>query len=376
MSGRPLDPIRSQLGVDRLASLPSTCYSELHGALSDLIAAPSWPLGLKDKPPSDLRILLAPLAISYDVVSAVSRSLLVSKQVAVRITDSELGSTALLNLALGMEQFIDEGLVVLIPEEFKPVQPGYFLEWGVAGVTTFFPHKRSGKERDEGFDMALALDCCQEYPNALDLACPTAGHHKRLLDVIEFSRAWADRADHVQSGRLECAGVPSQNIMRSHDRINYLPAFLSLPLPIFDLNSADLMSLHHHGLFEHWKAALEEALRQAYLLDEDTLLDPDSARVRMIRDMMTDAEQSTRRSIKRSRVLRSAELRSAKFTIAAASGALGTFDGPTGGAGAAGAAFLLSSLIDWLGGRPSQGQRAFRRMIPQIFGEEDVPLRG
>jgi hypothetical protein len=373
MSGHILDPVRSQLGAERLASLIPSRSEEIYHAVGRLLGRDLWAAQLKDKQPSELRVLLAPVFYSYDIVAAISRCLLISQQVAVYIAASSDGYHMLLDLIEHMEQFIDEGLVILIPEEDRPPSAGtYHMEWGVACALNY-PNIRPVGDIFLGADMAIALDYCRMFPNAVDLACPTTHHHELLRDVIDVSRAWADWASR-RVDRPDHAGTPGKGILGSHDRINYLPAFLTLQLPALHLNAEDLVSVHHHGLFAQWKAALEEALRQAYLLDEDSLLDPDSARVRLIRDIMCDAERSTVRSVRRSRKLQSASRGTAKFTIAAASGALGTLDGATGAASAAGGAFLLSAIIDWLGGRPGEGQRAFRRMIPQIFGEDEIPL--
>ncbi len=138
-------------------------------------------------------------------------------------------------------------------------------------------------------------------------------------------------------------------------------------MPYLEIAVDELVALRQDGLFEAWRGALGEALRRAAQLEDDDVIDPEGARLTEIRQSLLDASRSAVVDTRRSRVLRSSSIGAASFAVGCATGALGAVGGVDMAAAAGGLGALAALAINWLGGRPTSGQRKFRRFVSQLF---------
>jgi hypothetical protein len=159
----------------------------------------------------------------------------------------------------------------------------------------------------------------------------------------------------------------------TNDQLRYLHRVVSVPFPMLELPVADMIKVRQDGVFDAWREAVGRGFERMDGFDQDLLLNPNSAQLAIIRKTLEDAADQLRQQLNRSNVLRNSIRGLTGFALSAACGALGSMGGPVTGAASAGAGFLGGALIDWLGGRPGTGERAFKRLIVQVF---DDPTAG
>jgi hypothetical protein len=264
----------------------------------------------------------------------------------------------LVRLFFLLEEEIENGLVVLIPDSGSIDRVNANSRWFDLQATRSL-HARA--RRDDllqwsgkyfaSFEVAIGLDLCVAYPDRLDLACRTSEQSRVLTELLQAS------------------GEPMpEPIVKSHDSLHYLPDLLGLSLPCLDLSVHDLVKIRKDGLFEAWHEALRRGVASIQALDEDQLLDPQSARREELGHYMLAAADDVARQVRHSNVLRAAQIGTLNFGIACAFGALAAVEvGPVAGGFVAGGSFLANMIVSWLGGRPSSGQRAFRRLAIELF---------
>lgn len=205
--------------------------------------------------------------------------------------------------------------------------------------------------RRTALEIAHALDLTVQHRRAADLACQTRSQLQQLQFITE-----------------RCL-----HLARPHnlDRLHFAPALLRLKLPDFRASPDDLLAIQDAGLFGRWQAALEEGLRHAASVPTQDLVDPSSAEMREVRKSLEAAAASLGTTVRTSSRFSSLVTQSLNMGLASASGALGAaLAGAAGAAALGGATYAATAVLDWLGDRPAQGERAFKRLIPVVFGEQ------
>jgi hypothetical protein len=355
--------VRSSLGVSNLNAdklLESSARDEISMAITssytqwcDSFVEPP------EKPANVLRPLIAPSSLSsFNEISACLKALLLCQQVAVVLPDTMGYLSRLFHVLTVLGPFIDNGLIILLPEgnfshdhtnlSFTRAQPRRSLNKSLS-----LEQKLAiAEDISSGYEVGMALDYCCAYPDSLDMTCLNSVQSDKLRSFLDAS----------------IASIP-RRLMQSSDRLMYLPGLLSLDMPRMHVSIADLLAIHEYGLFDSWKGALERGLSRVAQLGDVDLLDPSSAKLREVRQELEEAAQMTASQVRKSSILRTAQMETAKFGIAAASGALGALGGPVDAAIAGGASYLVTALVDWLGGRPNRGEQAFRRMVVNFTSE-------
>jgi hypothetical protein len=351
-----LAELRDGLGVRRLADLRSQTvapgwWDVVAGAyanLSELCLEPP------PKQAHELRPTIAASAVSQvDEAEVAARSLLLAPTVAILLPDSGNYARYLLRLATLLEPAIDAGLVILLPETSIAEYP-YFDAALMSGYNTIPPNKEE-RERNalsavQRLEIALAMDAVSRFPERLDLAVATKGHLDRVRELLETPLG-GQRAPET-------------------DRVRFLPDLMSLKIPRLALGVDDFVRMRADGLFEEVREGLTEALRRTSSLTEAEVVDPDSVRVREIRQYLDEVAARTVKATKQSRVLRTAVTGTLALGVGAATGALGSVGGIELGAAAGMAGSAAALVVGWLGGRPLTGERRFRQTVTRLFGEE------
>jgi hypothetical protein len=360
-----LTAVRSRLGVERLSHIESLPGKTIEDTIGPSYRNWSKQFVLSPKPGATIRPVITPTSLSsLDVPKVSLRTLLLCQQIAIGLPDSIGWVRPMFHLLVQLEDFIDEDLVLLVPDFAHLIDDtekifdfrAFFGTWlnsrEEGSLSNGTPEEMARAEEDfiAGGEISMALDYCRRYPDSLDLACRNPVQHRQFQSLLDKS------LNYVSSSTLE-----------THDRLTYLPDLLSLELPdTRNLSIADLVAVHKHGLFDDWKSALTEGLALARQIDDVEYLQPGSARIREVRSALEAAARRTRETVGRSRSLEIAK-RTSSFGIAVAAGALGALGGPMSAGAAAGGAFAVTTLINWLGGRPTSGTRAFRKMVTQFF---------
>lgn len=193
----------------------------------------------------------------------------------------------------------------------------------------------------------MALDLCSMYPDRIDLA----SRNDWQLEVI---RSLLQSVGQLTTGT------------ESVDRLIFLPSLLTQELPLLDLSVEDAVAIRKDGIFDTWRHGVELWLDRIGTVDETQLLDPAGATRRELSEAMADAQNQLRQSIGKSAVLKQRQVGVMGFAISCVAGGLGAIGGPITGVLVGGAAFGASAVIRWLGGRPTSGERAFRRLVVQL----------
>jgi hypothetical protein len=357
-----LDIFRRRLGVDNLAflrddtPLREKAYKEVERAYVDWHA----PLAPPAKEPGELRPVFAPSALSptYEVAETL-QSLLVAHSVAIIVPNSINYIARLAWMLTMLEEAIDAGLVHVLSEPTVGRSPEFFGQWvsenqprAGASLDTEAARETAAARFLETGDIALALDACANFPDRFDLACRT-----------ESQRAWL---------RQRIAQVPGQ-VTATGDRLAYLSDFLSLRVPAVNATTHDLLALRREGVFDRWRATLADTVREVVAIDDDEFLNPQAARIALLRERMESAvEEITRETT--SLPLRIAG-ESATFSLAIASGAVGAVaGGPVRGAAVGGAAYISAKIIDWLREGPTANDERVRRLVSQVFVDPGLQI--
>lgn len=289
-----------------------------------------------------------------------ARSLLLCDSVAVVIPNSINFGIRFLVLATVLESAIDSGLVIFVPDGLTNETHKYMDAWlqATASSATSSSSAESSEKTARamhflaGAEVAWNLDLCISFPDKFDLACMKAGQTSYIREVLQTL------GDELPA-----------SMMSTHDQLRYLHRAVSVPFPTLELPVAEMMSVRKDGLFDAWRVAVNRSFEKMGSLDQDQLLDPNSAQLAIIKESLEDSVDELRRQLNRSDVLRRSVCGSTGFALSTVCGALGSIGGPVIGGAAAGAGFLGGALIEWLGGRPGTGERAFKRLIVQVFNE-------
>lgn len=358
-----LSIFRSRLGVSRLSELSETgpTNREILDAIPESYSR--WVGSFVEPPPrplGTLRPLVAPVTglNPFDEAATAAQMLLTCHSVAVQIPDTLSYMQRLVRLFFLLEDEIEQGLVVLIPDSGSIDRVNANSRWFDLQTNRSL---QSRADRDDflrwsgkyfaGFEVAIGLDLCAAYPDRLDLACRTAEQSRVLKELLQASGE----------------SMP-EPIVRAHDSLHYLPDLLALSLPCFDLSVHDLVTIRRDGLFDAWHNSLRHGLASVRALPADQLLDPQSARRIELSHYMLAAADDVARQVKRSSVLRAAKMGTMNFGIACAFGALAAVGaGPVVGGAVGGGGFLANTIVSWLGSRPASGERAFRRLAVEVF---------
>ena len=361
----PLDYLRNCLGVSSLVELAGRpfgpdqwrCVGDAYTKALDLLTVPP------PKGDGELRPVFMSSSVStLDEAEAAARASLLCHSVAIILPDSSNYPERFLRLLARVESLIDEGLIILLSEdalhkqrrfgqEFSPEKSYFDAAFSTVGSLLPDSQEETWAKLMAGLEIAAAMDACSEFPDRLDLT-PTS---KEQVEVIRYLLEQRGRG--MYDGRL------------ASDRIRFIPSLFSLRMPSVALATADLLSLRRDGLFEGWRVALQEGLKSAGQLNEDELTDPNNVRIREIRDVLTDAANDATVEARRSKHVRSGIVGVTSFGVGCATGALGAIGGVEVAALAGGAGAATALVIDWLGGRPTGGQREFRRVVAHIFPE-------
>lgn len=357
---------RTSLGIAQLSGFKECGHpwkevvKRLAGAYVDWASAFEMP---PEREANTLRPVIAPVTgmALFDEVHAAASSLLIAHSVALSITDTISYIGRLARVLILLEDQIDAGLVVIVPE--PPVVSGFSfsgllmelepLHDPVASDDLLTREERAS-EMLTNAEMGIALDLCCMYPDRVDLACRIPAQVATLCQLIEAG-------DNATGAR----------IASSHDRMRYLPALLQQEFPVFDLSVADLVKIRKDGLFETWRSSLQRGLKVIADSDESDLIDPLTARRRELKEAMEEGAAFIRGELGRSRILRSGQIGVMSFGASCAAGSVASLGGPEVGAAVGGVSFLTTALLRWFGGRPSSGERAFRKLVFELF--QDAP---
>lgn len=357
---------RERLGIARLSDYRDSGHSWKEVVTRLAGAYVEW-ASTFDMPPEQeantLRPILAPVTgmAPFDEANAAASSLLLAHSAAVSITNTMSYVGRLARLLILLEDLIDAGLVVIVPE--PPVVSGFSF----SGLLMELELSRSSLANDDlpdkeervstmlaNAEMGIALDLCCMYPGRLDLAC-------RIPDQVATLRRLIESADNTTTAKIAA----------SHDRIRHLPDLLQQEFPVFDLATADLVKIRKDGLFDTWRSSLQRGLSIIAASDDSDLIDPRTTRRLELRDTMEEGASRIRGELGRSQVLRNGQIGVVSFGASCATGAVASLGGAEVGAAVGGASFLVTALLRWFGGRPSSGERAFRRLVFQLF--RDMP---
>jgi hypothetical protein len=361
-----LDEVRTRLGIARLSDLTSSsgdAWSEAVWRIAESYA--HWASDFKGplrREPQTLRPAICPVTgmAPFDEARAAAYSLLIAHSVAVSITDTISYVGRFARLLILLEDLIDAELIVIVPE--PTVSEGFFSE-RLRGAGVGLPqHSIADAPRDvqesvikaalENAEVGIALDLCRMYPDAIDLACRTSGQVATLRRLTET-------ADEMI--RFRAAS--------SQDQLHFFPDLLDQELPILNLPVSDLVKIRKDGLFEPWRMSLQRGLRIIAASKESDLINPRSAERQTLREVMEEGADNFRNQVGRSRTMRNSQVGLMGFGASCAAGALGSLGGPEIGAVVGGSSYLLTLLLSWFSARSSSGERAFRRLIFNLFND-------
>lgn len=298
--------------------------------------------------------VLAPIRFSrYDEVEAARRCVIACGGVVIDASALITDADKMWRTLVLLEEAIDEGVVLLATDDLTRRE--WWSAWAgnqqpIPGGTSSGEAFRRFVEGTARATVAAALDLCAIAPERLYVVCTDYEELRGLQWLIAEATGAAGR----------------QRLLQRQDELHFMPSMMSLDLPYFDLPVHDLLAMQRDGLFDTWRRAVSAGLERANRLPADELVDPSSIALRHLHEALEEASYSVLMASRRSPILRAASLGSMRFGIAAAAGALGALDGSVGAATAGGGAYLLTVLTDWLGGRPTSGQRAFARLAFEI----------
>lgn len=358
MSRSLVQQLRERLQVVRLASFVDEPQLKVDARAVTSVYA-RWlneEVTLPEKPVGELRPCHFTSVVSHvDEVSFVHRALLASESVALIIPDSINYPLRLFRLVTQCEGLIDCGLLFLVPEAQLRTMPLLEEQFGmvfngkrIADQALRSPGDRAASADDwvRTAEIAASLDACNAFPGRVDLALTS----RRQTDIVR--QLFADSI------------VQDQAV--AHDRLVFLPDLLSIPLPVLDLAPKDLLAVRRDGYMEELRIAIRDATEAAATLDESQLLEPSGVIQQEFRNKLEQAADRAHAATRRSRTLRRATVGVGTFSVGCATGALGAVAGPGVAAAAGGLSVLGAAIVEWLGGRPSSGQRAFRRILTSI----------
>jgi hypothetical protein len=279
------------------------------------------------------------------LVPVIQRVLSAAHSVALVIS-SERRQVARLSVTLGaLHPLIEAGLVHLVPESALR-HVGDFDQWALS-ETPIWGGSMDARLINFVADLATSYDAVATAPGSFTLAAYDKGSHRLL------------------SGFLRRAAVGTA-LGSGYDRLNFVPELMNLNLPTATASIADMRRVREDGLFDDWLDVLSGAMSELRTLPGDDLVDLHAAQVRVIeRHLKAAAESVAARSQKRAAAR--LNMQATKFSLAVASGAVGAVGGVVGGAAGAAAGFLGGSILDWVGGRPSQSERAFTRFMTNFL---------
>jgi hypothetical protein len=306
-----------------------------------------------------IRPIIVTSAVStFDEVVAAAKALLLCNSVVILLPDSINYIWRMLRLAVLLEKEIDAGLVILLPESVV-ARTRYFDKAMMQGlpVPNLSPEEKliRAEQATKTLEIALALDVCAAFPNDVDLAF-TDEYQKGALARLVIT-----------------AGKPDTGILQSVDRLRFLPRLIGLPFPDMRIGVNELIAIRRDGLFSAWQAAVQRGLTTIEQLNEDDLFDPDAVKLTELRTALESASHEVSKEISKSSTLRKSFVKVSSFGVACAAGALGAMGGPILGGVAGGAALVGAGVVNWLGGRPTAGERSFRKLIVQLFESSKPP---
>jgi hypothetical protein len=317
------------LGIARLDALRDR---ELDGATVFDTVAKSYGEWLElfvappARPEGTLRPLVLPLTglNPTDEAATASQTLLVCHSVGIEVPNTLSYLRRLLRLLILLEDEIDAGLVVLIPDKGTLEPAGMYADWRSKQRGRFVGRERT----DDGMlhaateffaeaEVVVALDLCSQFPDELDLACRTAEQSRYLRSLLEEARLRG-----------------SMDLSHAHDRLSFLPELLSLQLPCFDLSVEDMLRIRREGLFNDWQDAVKKGVMSLQSVDSSRLLDPRSAIRDEVQHEIREAAEELNRRVRDSGFLRHALIGGTTFGIACAAGSLGAISANPLAAGA------------------------------------------
>ncbi len=353
-----LHDVREMLGVAHLTeyvdAAPSRPYYQLalEKAYDDAVLRIEAP---PVKSADALRPVLLTSAMSdTDEAEVAARSLLLCDSVVVVIPESRLYIPRLFRLLVLLEDAIDAGLVIPLPEPVTYAGLQRKCSAFDAVWTRHCPPEGTSDRADPNtmmadLNIAQAVDLCLSFPTAFDLVTRCAIELELVRDLVTSS---CNSKIQLASGR---------------DRLVFVPTLLDLQLPDVRLHAAELVRLRRDGVFQTWRAALSAALQTISSMSEEVFLDPAHAVLALLCTELNAAARSSVAETKRSSVLASALKGVVAFGLGCAAGAIGALGGVDMGAAGGGAAVAAGLSLEWLGGRPKAGERTFRKVTASIF---------
>lgn len=286
-----------------------------------------------------------------------SRALLVGESFALVQLDRSDSFASFVKTVTGLEVPIDRQLVILIPESWlddssiNAVHRQIGLSWALGKREVVGPVKDLSMSQIT--ECLVGLDLASRFPDSVDLVSRNSDSTRILRYLLQLSPP------------------VSQSVLESHDRLSFFPRLLRLPLPDIELPVKDMIHVRDDGLFDDWRMAFSRTLTQ--LRDPGTLLaSGDSEDVRALRAELDSASRQLGSRIERWKSLRRAVVGATGLSVACAAGALQAGAGPAESSAIGGMSYLAGMLAEYFGGRPTEGVRAFRRLVVQLFdhGEE------
>ena len=282
---------------------------------------------------------------ALDEAETAARALLIAHSVAVILPNEINYPPRMLRLLSLLEDAIDTGDVILLPERVVKRRPDSYYNAAVEMLAR-------DTTRADALMIAASMDACATFPNSLDLMITS----RRQVAVIQDLVRVLDKTN-------------DSSPFGSADRLRYLPNLLSLPLPNLHLHARELVAARRDGVFSVWRAALTVALRETNSLDDEELLDPKGTRLREIRDRLTDSAAESVDGLRRSNILHLAISGTVGVAVGCALGAIGASGGDELAALGRGVGPPVALLTDWLASGPKRrSEQRFRAMTIALLG--------